>query len=69
MLDEYRQEYTVFGSTMYRECALKSAIPDGCRELDLQYDGFAQDGDTLEVRFSTGTIRLLCGFATTGPGL
>ena len=52
MLDEYRQEYTVFGSTMYRECALKVRFSDGCRELDLQYDGFAQDGDTLEVRFS-----------------
>lgn len=52
MLDEYRQEYTVFGSTMYRECALKVRFPDGCRELDLQYDGFEQDGDTLEVRFS-----------------
>lgn len=52
MLDEYRQEYTVFGSTMYRECALKVRFPDGCRELDLQYDGFAQEGDTLEVQFS-----------------
>lgn len=52
MLDEYRQEYTVFGSTMYRECALKVCFPDGCRELDLQYDGFAQEGDTLEVQFS-----------------
>ncbi len=52
MLDEYRQEYTVFGSTMYRECALKVRFSDGCRELDLQYDGFAQEGDTLEVRFS-----------------
>lgn len=52
MLDEYRQEYTVFGSTMYRECALKVCFPDGCRELDLQYDGFSQEGDTLEVQFS-----------------
>ena len=52
MLDEYRQEYTVFGSTMYRECALKVRFPDGCRELDLQYDGFAQEDDTLEVQFS-----------------
>ncbi len=52
MLDEYRQEYTVFGSTMYRECALKVRFSDGCRELDLQYDGFSQEDDTLEVRFS-----------------
>ena len=31
LLDEMKQEFTVFGSTMYRECALKAEFPAGCR--------------------------------------
>lgn len=52
MLDEFEQEYTVFGSTMYRECALKANFADGCRELDLKYIGYENDDEhTLSLKF------------------
>lgn len=47
--DEAQQEYTAFGGTVYRECALKARFSDGCRETDLAYRDFRLDGDTLEV--------------------
>lgn len=52
VLDEITQEYTVFGSTMYRECALKANFADGCREVDLKYTGYEQNGNTLSLNFS-----------------
>ena len=39
MLDEYRQELTPFGSTVYRTCDLKAQFADGCREGALRYAG------------------------------
>ena len=39
MLDEYRQELTPFGSTVYRTCDLKAEFADGCREVALCYTG------------------------------
>lgn len=51
-LDEIAQEYTVFGSTMYRECALKGTFADGCREIDPVYRGYRSDGTQLELRFA-----------------
>ncbi len=52
MLDEYKQELTVFGSTMYRECGVKAQFPDGCREISLKYDGFETDENSLCLKFS-----------------
>lgn len=52
MLDEYRQELTPFGSTMYRTCDLKAQFADGCREVALRYTGYRLEGDTLRVAFA-----------------
>ena len=52
MLDEYKQEYTVFGSTMFRECDLKVEFPDRCREIALKYRGYELDGDLLKIYFA-----------------
>lgn len=51
MLDEYRQELTPFGSTMYRTCDLKAQFADGCREVALRYTGYRLEDDTLRVAF------------------
>lgn len=51
MLDEYRQEYTVFGSTMYRDCAFKAQFSDGCRETELIFAGFEKTEACLAVHF------------------
>lgn len=40
MLDEVKQEYTPFGKTMYRDCAMKAQFSDGCREINLKYNGY-----------------------------
>lgn len=52
MLDEYRQEFTPFGSTMYRECDLKAKFADGCREICMHYESYSINGNTLEVHFT-----------------
>lgn len=52
MLDEFAQEYTVFGATMYRECALKAQFADGCREISLQYNGCDVQANALRLCFS-----------------
>ena len=36
--DLYREEFTYFGGTMYRESDLKLEFPDKTRELDLVFD-------------------------------
>lgn len=50
-LDEYRQELTPFGSTMYRTCDLKAQFADGCRKVALRYTGYRLEDDTLRVAF------------------
>ena len=35
MLDSFKQEYTPYGSTMYRECSVKATFSDRCREINL----------------------------------
>lgn len=50
-LDEYRQELTPFGSTVYRTCDLKAQFADGCREVALRYTGYRLEDDTLRVAF------------------
>lgn len=52
MLDEYRQELTPFGSTVYRTCDLKAQFADGCREVALCYTGYRLKDDTLRVAFA-----------------
>lgn len=52
MLDEYRQELTPFGSTVYRTCNLKAQFADGCREVALRYTGYRLEDDTLRVAFA-----------------
>lgn len=51
-LDEYRQELTPFGQTMYRDCDIKAEFDDKCREINLKYDGYKITGDTLSLTFS-----------------
>lgn len=50
-LDEYQQELTPFGSTVYRTCDLKAQFADGCREVALRYTGYQLEDDTLRVAF------------------
>ena len=52
MLDEYRQELTPFGSTVYRTCDLKARFADGCRDVALRYTGYRLEDDTLRVAFA-----------------
>ena len=52
MLDEYRQELTPFGSTVYRTCDLKAQFADGCREVALRYTGYRLEDNTLRVAFA-----------------
>lgn len=51
-LDEYRQELTPFGATVYRTCDLKAQFADGCREVALRYTGYRLEDDTLRVAFA-----------------
>lgn len=48
-LDMAKQEFTVFGGTMYRESDLKVQFPDKCREIDLQFVDAKADDNTLTV--------------------
>lgn len=49
-LDAYKQELTVFGSTMYRDCSVKANFSDGCRELDMEYVCYENTDDTLKIK-------------------
>lgn len=49
VLDEIKQEYSAFGSTMYRDCAVKTTFADGCRELDLRYFDYKKTDNTLSL--------------------
>ncbi len=42
-------EYAGWGKGLYTEPALKVTFADGNRTLVLRYDGYKQDGDTLEI--------------------
>lgn len=52
MLDEYRQELTPFGQTMYRDCDIKAEFCDKCREINLDYIGADSTADTLSLTFA-----------------
>ena len=51
MLDAYKQELTVFGGTMYRNCGIKATFFDGCRDIDLEYDDYELDNLNLKLFF------------------
>ncbi|MBQ9229242.1 MAG: alpha-galactosidase [Eubacterium sp.] len=50
-LDSCRLEYTPFGKTMYRECAIKASFADGCREINPEAVGAKATDDTLSLTF------------------
>lgn len=50
-LDMAKQEYTVFGGTMYRESDLKVIFPDKCREIDLEFVNAKIEDNVLTVIF------------------
>lgn len=52
MLDEYKQEITPYGQTMYRDCDIKAEFDDKCREINLKYIGCSSTDDTLSLTFS-----------------
>lgn len=52
MLDDFKQEYTPFGQTMFRGSAIKAEFADKCRDISLKYDGYEMDDYTLKLNFS-----------------
>lgn len=52
MLDNFKQEYTPFGQTMYRGNTIKANFSDGCREINLKFDGCEAEKNTLKLNFS-----------------
>ncbi len=50
-LDEIKQECSVFGKTMYRDCVLKVKYFDGCREINSKFVGAKVGEDTLNLTF------------------
>lgn len=51
MLDNFKQEYTPFGETMFRGSAVKARFSDNCREIVLTYDGYEIEGSSLKLNF------------------
>ncbi len=58
VLDEFKQEYTPFGQTMYRGCAIKAEFADGCRDICLNYNGYEIEENTLKLKFSDNVYPL-----------
>ena len=52
MLDNFKQELTPFGKTLYRDCTVKAHFADNCREINLKFDGYEADENTLKLNFS-----------------
>lgn len=50
-LDNFKQEYTPFGKTLYRDCSLKAYFADGCRETEIEYCGYKSDKNELSLTF------------------
>ena len=48
-LDMAKQEFTVFGGTMYRESDLKVQFPDKCREIELEFADVKAEENLLTV--------------------
>lgn len=58
MLDEFKQEYTPFGQTLYRGCAIKAEFADGCRDICLNYSGYEIEENTLKLKLSDNVYPL-----------
>lgn len=58
VLDEFKQEYTPFGQTMYRGSAIKAEFADGCRDICLNYNGYEIEENTLKLKFSDNVYPL-----------
>lgn len=52
MADAFKQELTVFGGTMYRDCGIKATFADRCREIELDFAGFENDNNNLKLIFN-----------------
>lgn len=52
MLDEFKQEYTPFGQTLFRGSSIKAEFSDGCRDICLKYDGYETADNILKLKFS-----------------
>ncbi len=48
-LDQIRCEYTPFGKTMYRPCAVKLHFSDGCREINPAYSSCKIEGEEVHI--------------------
>lgn len=51
-LDSYKQELSVFGGTMYRDCTVKAEFSDGCREIEPVFKNGEVSGNSLRLVFS-----------------
>ena len=49
MRDCFREEYSFFGGISYKESAVKANFADGCRELELGFEGYETEGNTLKL--------------------
>ena len=47
--DCFREEYSSFGGIVYKECAVKANFSDGCRELDLAFEGYKAEENKLFI--------------------
>lgn len=52
MLDNFKQEYTPFGETVFRGSAIKARFSDNCREISLNYSGAEIGGNSLKLNFT-----------------
>ena len=57
-LDMAKQEYTVFGGTMYRESDLKVTFSDNCREIELVFDCAKAEDNLLTLTLKDKTYPL-----------
>ncbi len=50
-LDEYKQELSAFGGTLYRDCDIKATFADNCREIDLRFKNSIAEDNRLSLVF------------------
>lgn len=69
-LDEYKQEITPFGGTMYRDCDMKVLFSDGCREIDLEFveSTVAENSLTLVFRDKVYPLTVKVNYETFDDG-
>lgn len=57
-LDMMKQEYTVFGGTMYRPCAFKCEYLDKCRDTVLKFDSAQEKDGALDITLKDSVYSL-----------